>query len=52
MVRVNEPSRTWIHELGHSLGMNHAGTDTNNDGVMEQEYGDDSCYMYVFRVLR
>jgi hypothetical protein len=51
-LRYNEPSRSWIHELGHNLRMNHAGTDTNNDGVMEAEYGDSSCHMYVTLVLR
>ena len=28
------------HEMGHSLGMHHASTDTNNDGALEDEYGD------------
>jgi hypothetical protein len=47
--------RTWMsgcghadafaHELGHNLGMHHAATDTNNDGVQEDEYGDFSCIM-------
>lgn len=28
------------HELGHNLGMHHASTDANNDGVIDAEYGD------------
>jgi hypothetical protein len=36
---------TWSHEFGHNLGMEHAGTDTNNDGTLEEEYGDYSCPM-------
>jgi hypothetical protein len=28
------------HELGHSLGMNHASTDSNNDGRVDVEYAD------------
>lgn len=35
----------YAHELGHNLGMHHAGTDTNNDGAIESEYGDYSCVM-------
>lgn len=46
--------RTWVrfggayikaHELGHNLGLHHAATDTNNDGVVDNEYGDSSCVM-------
>ncbi len=37
------------HELGHNVGMNHASTDPNNDGVIDAEYGDDSC-PYVLSV--
>jgi hypothetical protein len=33
------------HELGHNLSMRHSSTDTNNDGVMESEYGDYSDFM-------
>jgi autotransporter-associated beta strand protein len=33
------------HELGHNLGMAHASTDTNNDGVIDNEYGDESDFM-------
>ncbi|HWX19010.1 MAG TPA: hypothetical protein VN578_03785 [Candidatus Binatia bacterium] len=49
------PSRAWIsscnnifqyaHELGHGLGMNHASSDANNDGVVDAEYGDSSDFM-------
>lgn len=28
------------HELGHNMGMMHASTDANNDGVIDAEYGD------------
>jgi len=28
------------HELGHNLGLKHAGTDANDDGVVEYVYGD------------
>jgi len=47
--------RSWIaycdrdnfysHEFGHNLGMRHAATDTNNDGVTESAYGDSSDVM-------
>jgi len=49
------PSRSWIgdcrvsdvyaHELGHNVGMHHAGTDSNNDGMVEDEYADLSDFM-------
>ncbi|MGE0528412.1 MAG: hypothetical protein AB7G93_20700 [Bdellovibrionales bacterium] len=35
----------YAHEIGHLLGMGHAGTDVNNDGVHESEYGDWSSMM-------
>jgi hypothetical protein len=38
-------SSTWTHELGHNVGMNHASTDTNNDGTIDDEYGDTTCPM-------
>lgn len=32
------------HEVGHSIGLGHASTDNNNDGVIENEYGgNDDC---------
>jgi hypothetical protein len=32
------------HEVGHTIGMHHASTDHNNDGVIENEYGGlDDC---------
>ena len=30
------------HELGHNLAMSHAGYDSNNDGIADSEYGDQS----------
>ncbi len=30
----------YTHELGHNLGLAHAGTDPENDGIMNSEYGD------------
>jgi PKD repeat protein len=33
------------HELGHNFGFQHASTDTNNDGVIDSEYGDESDTM-------
>ncbi|STX51273.1 Gametolysin peptidase M11 [Legionella busanensis] len=49
-VRAYSPSQVYsqliyTHELGHNLGMNHAATDTNNDGVSDSEYGDAACIM-------
>lgn len=35
----------FAHELGHNLGMRHASTDANNDGVSDSEYGDYSDVM-------
>jgi hypothetical protein len=29
-----------VHELGHNLGMHHASTDPENDGIRNEEYGD------------
>ncbi len=36
---------TYTHEIGHNLGLHHAGTDNNNDGVNEDQYNDMSCPM-------
>ncbi|MBX7255470.1 MAG: hypothetical protein K1Y02_03825 [Candidatus Hydrogenedentes bacterium] len=54
-VGPGNPARAWVvgirypdafaHELGHNLGMYHAGTDTNNDGVTDNAYGDLSDIM-------
>jgi Ricin-type beta-trefoil lectin domain-like/Gametolysin peptidase M11 len=48
-------SRVWIydcrdmhttaHELGHTIGLPHASSDTNNDGIIDAEYGDGSDVM-------
>ncbi|MBI4558042.1 MAG: hypothetical protein HY706_10720, partial [Candidatus Hydrogenedentes bacterium] len=35
----------YAHEMGHNLSLKHAGTDTNNDGVKESDYGDYSDVM-------
>ena len=35
----------YSHELGHNLGFGHSSTDLNNDGITDNEYGDDSSYM-------
>ena len=35
----------YAHELGHNLGFWHASTDTNNNGVIDDEYGDVSDFM-------
>lgn len=40
----------FAHELGHNLSLRHASTDTNNDGVMENTYGDKSDVMGYSRV--
>jgi len=34
-----------IHEIGHNFDMNHARTDTNNDGTSDCEYCDSSDFM-------
>ena len=41
---IAEPQSMMVyaHELGHNLNMAHAGTDPENDGVMNVEYGDSS----------
>ena len=47
-------NRSWVrsgsvdvltHQLGHNLGMWHASTDLDNDGIQDSEYGDSSCIM-------
>ncbi|HLG18365.1 MAG TPA: Ig-like domain-containing protein, partial [Bdellovibrionota bacterium] len=38
-------SDIFAHELGHNLGMAHASTDVNNDGIVDSEYGDTSDIM-------
>jgi hypothetical protein len=35
----------YAHELGHNLSMRHASTDTDNDGVVNSNYGDVSDFM-------
>ncbi|STX51045.1 Gametolysin peptidase M11 [Legionella busanensis] len=49
-VKAYDPTRVYskliyTHEFGHNLGMHHAATDTNNDGVNDSEYGDAACIM-------
>ncbi len=36
---------TYAHELGHNLGMLHSSTDTDDDGKVDDEYGDYTCVM-------
>ena len=33
------------HEVGHNLGLQHAGTDWEDDGQHRAGYGDDACFM-------
>ena len=51
---IAEPQSMMVyaHELGHNLNMAHAGTDPENDGVMNVEYGDSSDPMGSSRALR
>ena len=37
--------RVTVHELGHNIGMRHAGKDVDNNGIAENEYSDSSCFM-------
>jgi autotransporter-associated beta strand protein len=45
MIKNANATVIYVHELGHNVGMGHAGTDFNNDGVIENAYGDNSCPM-------
>ena len=45
MIKNANATVVYVHELGHNVGMGHAGTDFNNDGVIENAYGDNSCPM-------
>lgn len=51
---IAEPQSMMVytHELGHNLNLGHAGTDPENDGVMNVEYGDASDPMGSSRQLR
>ena len=44
-IRFWRMPNVFAHELGHNLGMRHARTDPDNDGIVDNEYGDDSCMM-------
>lgn len=50
---IAEPQSLMVyaHEVGHNLNMAHAGTDPENDGVMNNEYGDLSDPMGISRSL-
>jgi len=50
---IAEPQSMMVyaHELGHNLNMAHAGTDPENDGVMNVEYGDYSDPMGSSRAV-
>src|SRR5262245_36566756 len=50
---IAEPQSMMVysHELGHNLNMGHAATDPENDGVMNDEYGDSSDPMGSSRAL-
>jgi hypothetical protein len=50
---VSEPQSMMVyaHELGHNLNMAHAGTDPENDNVMNAEYGDSSDPMGSSRAV-
>jgi hypothetical protein len=41
----NLSSTLIMHETGHNFGFQHASTDDNNDGTLEDAYGDPSCAM-------
>lgn len=50
---VSEPQSMMVfaHELGHNVNMAHAGTDPENDNVMNAEYGDSSDPMGSSRAV-
>jgi hypothetical protein len=48
-VAEGEAPMVYAHELGHNLGMAHAGTDPENDGQMNAVYGDYSDPMGLSR---
>src|SRR5262245_34692505 len=48
-IAEGESPMVYAHELGHNLSMAHAGTDPENDGVVNQEYGDYSDPMGLSR---
>ncbi len=48
-IAEGESAAVYTHEVGHNLGQAHAGTDPENDGVMNSEYGDYSDPMGLSR---
>ncbi|MCB0331086.1 MAG: hypothetical protein KDD70_15565, partial [Bdellovibrionales bacterium] len=44
-IAICDNKSIYTHELGHNLGVDHASTDLDNDGVIDDEYGDTSCPM-------
>jgi hypothetical protein len=41
-IAEGESAMVYSHELGHNLNMAHAGTDPENDGIVNLTYGDES----------
>ena len=48
-IAEGESPMVFAHELGHNVGMAHAGTDPENDGIVNAEYGDSSDPMGLSR---
>jgi hypothetical protein len=44
LVRSENPG-VYIHELGHNFGFTHSSSDTDDNGMVNYEYGDNTCYM-------